>query len=96
MRRTDSAAVRAAAADPTASTELLGIPLTTVEGNKRMGSDMQAMRASGIEVNGVGYRENEGTVVVGMTRITPDLERLFLERHGGPLRLDEQPPSVPL
>jgi len=60
----------------------------------RIGTDMLALRAQGLDINGVGYRENEGTVVVGVTTPTPELLSLLLARYGPPLRLEQMGPSV--
>jgi hypothetical protein len=60
----------------------------------RIGADMQALRAQGMEINGVGYRENEGNVVVGVTHPTSELLSLLLARYGPPLRLEEMGPVV--
>ena len=60
----------------------------------RIGSDMQALRAQGLDINGVGYRENEGTVVVGATTPTSELLSLLLARYGPPLRLEQMGPVV--
>jgi hypothetical protein len=61
----------------------------------RIGNDMQALRASGVQINGVGYQENEGTVIVGVTAPTPELERQLIERYGQPIRLEQQGPVIP-
>jgi len=61
----------------------------------RIGNDMQALRASGVQINAVGYQENEGTVIVGVTAPTPELERQLIERYGQPIRLEQQGPLNP-
>ena len=60
----------------------------------RIGSDIQALQAQGLDINGVGYRENEGTVVVGVTTPTSELLTLLLARYGPPLRLEQMGPVV--
>ena len=62
---------------------------------ERIGNDMAALRASGVQINGVGYQENEGTVIVGVTAPTPELERQLIERYGQPIRLEKQGPLAP-
>jgi hypothetical protein len=60
----------------------------------RIGNDMQALRAQGMEINGVGYRENEGNVVVGVTHPSTELLTLLLAQYGPPLRLEEMGPAI--
>jgi hypothetical protein len=60
----------------------------------RIGSDIQALQAQGMEINGVGYRENEGNVVVGVTHPSSELLTLLLARYGPPLRLEEMGPVI--
>ena len=62
----------------------------------RVGTDMQALRAMGIELNTIDYDELRGIVEVGVTHITPGLEQQFVERYGPLIRLVEQGPVVPL
>lgn len=61
---------------------------------QRIANDMQALRAQGVEINSVGYLENEGTVVVGVTHPSSELQTLFLARYGPPLRLEEEGPII--
>ena len=93
----DSATLSIARCLEKADTRYVWASLSIREGRaraQRIAADMQALRAQGVEVNSVGYQENEGTVVVGVTHPTSELQTLFLARYGPPLRLEEEGPIV--
>lgn len=60
----------------------------------RVRGDLAVLEAAGIKVAGLGYREDEGKVVIGITGLTDAIASLITVRYGGLVRAEEMGPAA--